>query len=220
MKQAKILNLTDRSSSFISKKEAKETFLYSFCLLFVVLFLNNGRCNAQTLTDSLKKEINIAKLDSNLRSKKVKVLDPRIISRHCVILPGWGHFELKQYWAPPLIYGGFAFAGYNISVNGQAYRKFVNAYLEASSSNKDQVVDGRTYNVDRLRIIKDGYRRNRDLSYFSIIGIWAFQIIEANVTAHLRTFDTDEDISIKLSPTVIQGPMFGAAQGMKLTFTF
>ena len=44
------------------------------------------------------------------------------------------------------------------------------------------------------------YRRNRDLSYLSLVGIYLLQIIDANVDAHLRFFDANDDISFSVTP--------------------
>ena len=48
------------------------------------------------------------------------------------------------------------------------------------------------------------FRRNRDLSYLSLVGIYLLQIIDANVDAHMRFFDSSEDLSLKFIP-----PYFG-----------
>jgi hypothetical protein len=79
----------------------------------------------------------------------------------------------------------------------------------------DTIMLGRRFKVDQLRIIKDGYRRNRELSILSVLGIWGLQIIEANVTAHLKTFDVSEDLSLKLRPNLLSSP-FGTNWGLTL----
>jgi hypothetical protein len=222
-----IKSLAFHLSYFRTKKETKRIVLYSFCLFCLTFIVAQHHTNAQISIDSTSITTSKLILDS-LKINKVKtdslslkkVLEPKIIARHSAILPGWGHVQLKQYWAPPIIYGGFAFAGYNIIVNNQGYRKFVDAYLAAYSTKKDQEVDGRSYNIDRLRIIKDGYRRNRELSYFSVVGIWAAQIVLANVTAHLRTFDISEDISMEISPSINASQTTGVNTGLKLTINF
>ena len=217
--------LAVHSSYFNRLKEAKRIPLGSFCLFCLMFLASTFPAIAQTKDDSLLVKKSIIKLDSLTNNKKKSLaklapLVPDVVAKHSAMIPGWGHIELKQYWAPPLIYGGFAFAGYNIVVNNNGYQKYVAAYLEASSTKKDQVVDGRTFNVDRLRLIKDGYRRNRDLSAFSVAGIWAVQVVLANVTAHLRTFDISEDISMEVSPSFMSDQTSGNVHGLKLTVHF
>ena len=59
-----------------------------------------------------------------------------------------------------------------------------------------------------------GYRKNRDGSYLILLAVWAANIVDANVTAHLKTFDMTDDISLKIQPTFsspdIMEPVFGA----------
>ena len=72
----------------------------------------------------------------------------------------------------------------------------------------------RDYNQDQLNNIVAGYRKNRDGSYLILFAVWAANIIDANVTAHLKTFDMTDDISLKIQPTFscpdIMEPVFGA----------
>ena len=48
---------------------------------------------------------------------------------------------------------------------------------------------------------KDLYRRQRDLSIFSFIGVYLLSIIDAYVDAELSDFDITKDISLKIEPT-------------------
>ena len=60
--------------------------------------------------------------------------------------------------------------------------------------------NGNLYTVSDL---KDGayfYRRNRDLSYLSFFGVYLLSVIDANVDAHMKFFDANEDISLKMIP--------------------
>ena len=44
------------------------------------------------------------------------------------------------------------------------------------------------------------FRRYRDLSYLALAGIYVLQIIDANVDAHMRFFDSNDDLSFSISP--------------------
>lgn len=191
-----------------------------FCFLFIGIFNNAW---SQTPSDSL---LNVAnKADSIVANVKKAIakdtvkLDPHKVTIHSALIPGWGQLDVKQWWLVPAIYGGFGFAGFSIQYNSSRYRTFVGAYVNlVKNSKSDTTMLGRRFTVDQLRIIKDGYRRNREMSYFSVLGIWALQIIEANVAAHLKTFDVSEDLSLKISPNF--SPAFGSTTvGVKLELT-
>lgn len=50
---------------------------------------------------------------------------------------------------------------------------------------------------------KDSYRRYRDLSIFSFIGVYLVSIIDAYVDAELSNFDISPDIGLQINPAVI-----------------
>ena len=66
---------------------------------------------------------------------------------------------------------------------------------------------------------KDQFRRWRDASVIGFAAGWLFFALEANVSAHLKTFDMSDDISFKIAPA---GPeTFGLhASGLKVTLAF
>ncbi|MBT5354634.1 MAG: hypothetical protein HOL56_06005, partial [Flavobacteriales bacterium] len=49
-------------------------------------------------------------------------------------------------------------------------------------------------------ILKDHYKRNREISYFSFVGVYILNIIDASVNAHLFHFDVSDDISLNIRP--------------------
>jgi hypothetical protein len=92
---------------------------------------------------------------------------------------------------------------------------------EVKDANGNPVPVTREFNQDQLNNIVSGYRRNRDYSYLFLLVAWAANIVDANVTAHLKTFDVTDDISLKIQPT-FTNPEFGIMPiyGAKLTLAF
>lgn len=72
------------------------------------------------------------------------------------------------------------------------------------------------------QIIENGanqFRRFRDLSIIGMAVGWTIFAVQANVTAHLKSFDMSENISLKIEPMV--NPGFGNASfGGKFVFNF
>ena len=57
---------------------------------------------------------------------------------------------------------------------------------------------------------KDRYRRWRDLSIFSFIGVYVLSVIDAYVDAQLSNFDISEDINLSIEPQIINSrQMYG-----------
>ncbi len=66
----------------------------------------------------------------------------------------------------------------------------------------------------------DFYRRYRDLNTILFAVLWAVNAVEANVAAHLKTFDLSDDISMRVEPNIIPMPGTGFAPGVRVALTF
>jgi hypothetical protein len=58
--------------------------------------------------------------------------------------------------------------------------------------------------------LQDGqerYQRDRDLALVITIGLYALNIIDANVDAHLKQFNVDEDLSAAIHPYINYHPI-------------
>ena len=73
--------------------------------------------------------------------------------------------------------------------------------------------------VKPFQLQKLFFRKRRDLLGFGIIAVYAIQIIDANVDAHLKTFDVSDDLSLQLhAKPVFSGNAIGAGLCLRLTF--
>ncbi len=119
------------------------------------------------------------------------------------ILPGAGQVYNKKYWKVPIIYAAIGGMVYLVKFNNTNYKKFNSALvsrLDGDSTTIDNYV-GR-YSDDNLRTLSEYYHRNRDLSIILTGVIYVLNIIDAHVDAHLFTFDVNDNLSIKVSPTI------------------
>ncbi len=66
----------------------------------------------------------------------------------------------------------------------------------------------------------DTFRRYRDLNLLLSGVLWAINIVEANVAAHLKTFDLTDDISMRVDPNVLFMPGTGFVPAVRVAFTF
>ena len=57
------------------------------------------------------------------------------------------------------------------------------------------------YSSGDLIILKDFYRRNREISILCLVGTYILNIVDASVDAHLFYYDISEDISLNITPT-------------------
>ena len=121
---------------------------------------------------------------------------PKKAAIYSAVIPGSGQVYTKKYWKVPIIYAGLVASAYFINDNNNQYKEYKDAALLSYESGEDQL--GYTYS--QLIILKDHYKRNREISYFSFVGVYILNIIDASVNAHLFYFDVSDDISLNIRP--------------------
>jgi len=116
-------------------------------------------------------------------------------------LPGAGQIYNKKYWKLPIVYGGLGLSIYYLDDN-LANIRFFKRNLIAIQDDDPNTINETSFTSSQLSDIIDQYKNWRDLSYVAIGAVYALQILDANVDAHLFYFDVDEDISLNLIPYV------------------
>lgn len=155
-----------------------------------------------------------------------------------IVLPGAGQIYNRKYWKLPIFYGGFVGCLYALSWNGQMYHDYSQAYVDLmdndpnTQSYNDFLHLGTTINESNkahyqeiFRKRKDRYRKWRDLSVFALIGVYALSVIDAYVDASLSEFDISDDLSLRVTPTIIndqssRNPVKSSAIGVGCSLSF
>ena len=154
---------------------SKKIFLFIFCF-FLISF-----ANAQDLTEPIQSPRKAAILSSTL--------------------PGLGQIYNKKYWKIPIIYTGLLTSAYYINDNNVQYKLYKDAYLKRLDNNPDNDDFVGEYSSGDLLILKDFYRRNREVSILCFVGTYIINVLDASVDAHLFDYDISEDISLQITPT-------------------
>ncbi len=216
----------------------------------MVVFLGLACCaNAQRMNvDSLRKvpvpvavRDTLRPYDTTLRVDTTLIETPKlphkIIPKKATIFalaaPGGGQIYNRDYWKLPIVYGAFGAAIYTIHWNSLRYNDFLKPYLTSVDPNtglatgkseyevyvrgKDEI---RTLSLDQVKRGKTFYRRYREYGYVILAAVYALSVVEANVAAHLKTFDMTEDLTFRLEPSVEQTFMNQSSTGLKLVFAF
>lgn len=183
-----------------------------------------------------------APLDSLVQVKKDSVksasmpykIIPRQATLKSLMIPGWGQLYNRQYWKIPLVAGAFITLGMIANYNQVRYSKYRDYYYVVSVHPEDPKYvppatvavpyeDGvtRDLDVNQLKRINDGFRRNRDYTYIGMVLAWALNVVDANVSAHLKTFDVSDDLSLHVKPIMEIDPLSqGMVSGLSLSFNF
>jgi hypothetical protein len=122
-------------------------------------------------------------------------------------LPGLGQAYNNDYWKIPIIYGGLAFTGYWLNLNNIQYARYREAYnIEVAYSKGESETPSDFHGrltEQSLKNYRDRFRRNRDYGVLYMALVYAVNIIDATVFAHLSNFDVSEDLAFNLSPAII-----------------
>jgi hypothetical protein len=166
--------------------------------------------------------------------------DPKKALWLAIVFPGGGQIYNRKYWKLPLVYGGFLGCIYAMTLNNTMYRDYSQAYIDIMDSDENtksyenfipvryDVKANQAHLQDVFRRKKNYYRRFRDLSMFCMIGVYALSIIDAYVDAELSSFDISRDLTMKVSPTVINekysamraSGLSSSAYGLQCSFNF
>jgi hypothetical protein len=142
-------------------------------------------------------------VDTLLMGKKPKH-SPRKALLLSLALPGLGQAYNRSYWKIPLIYAGLGTLGYFIIYNNNVYQDFSEAYLiKLKDPSANPPVIGYPNGLQRVESYRQGkdiYRRNYELSLILTAALWALNMVDANVDAHLKGFDLSDDLSLRIKP--------------------
>ena len=128
----------------------------------------------------------------------------RNTTRWAAVLPGSGQVINKKYWKAPLVYASLGTSVYFIIDNTDQMNEFKQAWIHTSRGKTPRIrptdSNGNYYSESDLENGTYLFRRYRDFSYLALAGIYILQIIDANVDAHMRFFDSNDDLSFSITP--------------------
>jgi len=143
--------------------------------------------------------------------------NPRKATMLSAILPGAGQVYNGKAWKVPILYAGFMADIYFIGYNNQRYQVFREA-LFAFDEGEDNLFP--SLNRDALVRNVDYWRRNRDLTILLLGVIYALNIIDANVDAHLSGFDISDELSLAIEPSMQQFAAQNQSLGLSVKLKF
>ena len=116
-------------------------------------------------------------------------------------LPGLGQVYngKRAFWKVPLIYAALGGIGY-WGINNHIRYKYYSNNLAAIYDNDASTTNTSGYSSDQLETEKKYYKKYRDIAIMVGALVYIINIIDANVEAHLKTFDISDDLSLQLKP--------------------
>ncbi|MEL0454720.1 DUF5683 domain-containing protein [Flavobacteriaceae bacterium SZ-1-7] len=141
----------------------------------------------------------------SLARERINPLSPAKAAFYSAILPGLGQAYNKKYWKIPIVYGAIGTGIYFYINNSKEYDRYRDAYKSRLAgfkndefyfdANGNQLTTPRI-TTSRLEDAQKFYRRNKEISLLVTFGLYALNIIDANVDAHLMQYNVDENLSL------------------------
>lgn len=148
-----------------------------------------------------------------------KRFDPRKALLYAAIFPGAGQVYNKKYWKMPIVYGGFAAGGFAI-YKYQGLYEFYKKELFSILNEPGSKLSPSGYTEDQLRSVINKNRRERDF-WTALMGLlYVLQMVDAHVDAHLKEFDLNPQLQVRLEPSMNNDPYTGRSTGLSLKLKF
>ncbi len=155
-------------------------------------------------------------LDGTMNFQSDKHPDPGKATVYSILFPGMGQIYNGEYWKIPIYWGAIAGGVYFYSDNKRNYERYKWIYDQASSTDPD--VEKPPVSAENALYYRDMFRRYRDYSILATALFYVIQVVDANVFAYMQDFEIDDDITLRVEPTVIT-PDYAQAPGMGLGLT-
>ncbi len=130
----------------------------------------------------------------SVQKDSINILAPAKAAFYSAVLPGLGQIYNRQYWKIPIVYGAIGAGIYFYTVNNNEYNRFRTAYFDRQNGLPDEFP---VYSDDVLIEAQKYYRRQRDTALMLSILAYVLNIVDANVSAHLKQWNVSDDLSLK-----------------------
>lgn len=186
--------------------------------------------------------------DSSKKNKSKFIPIPKKAALFAAIFPAGGQIYNRDYWKVPLVLAALAGGTWTAVYWRVRYHDFLAGYRsfydldDKTNTNYGKIKDGltvdsqlpvfyrggilngkrdeaRLYNINQVQKVKNDYRRYFETSIVVTAAIYVLAIIEANVAAHLKTFDISDDISFRVEPKMSQPLVKQPVPGIRLVFS-
>ncbi|WP_445385434.1 DUF5683 domain-containing protein [Robiginitalea sp. IMCC44478] len=210
------------------RKKAIGCILFFSCLCCWAQEPNDTQPQADSLKERMASEgVQFEKIEK----RPINPLAPSKAAFYSAVLPGLGQAYNRRYWKVPLVWGAIGTGVAVYIYNDNLYDRFRTAFKRRRAGFTDDEFfdlnkedDFTPTNPDlseqALQDAQERYQRDRDLSLLITIALYALNIIDANVDAHLKQYNVDEDLSLQIQPyldyhPITSDPNYGLALSIR-----
>jgi hypothetical protein len=182
-----------------SKKQGSVTYKktqYALLGLLFFLFIHQHHVIGQSVNE---KEEMSRSLKKNKPDYTFLPKNPKKATILSAVIPGAGQVYNGKLWKVPILYGGFMTDIYFINYNNKRYETFRDALFAFDKGDRSQFPS-----LNRNSLVRnvDFWRQNRDMTILLLLAIYALNLVDANVDAHLSGFDISDNLALKIEPGI------------------
>lgn len=155
--------------------------------------------------------------------------NPRKASLYSAVCPGLGQIYNKKYWKVPIVYTAIGIPVYTFFYNKKWYNRLRYALSVAELDHASQeYADGinsvhssllpfvEASKTNTLLNYRNEFRKDMDYSILFTLLFWGLNVVDATVDAHLKGFNVNDNLSMKVKPAILSNQ----AIGVSLLFSF
>nr|WP_321246271.1 DUF5683 domain-containing protein [uncultured Psychroserpens sp.] len=167
--------------------------------IFFLLFSSITFAQDDKQADKVDTDLIVVQDTVKTKRPPLNVLAPSKAAFYSAVLPGLGQAYNKKYWKVPLVYAAIGIPVYlyvrndkDLDLYRDAFKRRLSGFEQGSEGDPFPSVSN-----DGLVRAQQQLRRNKELALLIAIGMYALNIVDANVDAHLLQFNVDEDLSLR-----------------------
>ena len=119
---------------------------------------------------------------------------------YSLLCPGMGQIYNGEAWKVPIYWACLMGSVHFYVTNKTNYERYRWIYNQASDP---ETSASTPIPAETAKWYRDEYRRYRDYSMLALVGFYLLQVIDANVFAYLGDFEVNDNISVRIQPSVI-----------------
>ncbi|MCF0207675.1 MAG: hypothetical protein HUK15_09635 [Bacteroidales bacterium] len=135
--------------------------------------------------------------NDSVKQHTQKAHSPRTASL-LAIVPGAGQAYNHKYWKMPIVYATMGACIYVVVSNQKQFSRYKKAYMLRDAGEVDEF--NGILSSQAILNNMDSKRTIRDYALAGTILLYALQIVDANVDAHLFYFDVGDNLSARFYP--------------------
>jgi hypothetical protein len=164
------------------------TILLATILIFPSFGQDQGTAAASGDSVLLSRQQTMIQVDTLVAAQPDFNHSPSKAIMFALVLPGLGQAYNEKYYKMPIVWAALGVAGYAITYNTKKYREYSQEYAQVPDDTNERY----------LRF----WRRNMELSYIGMLLAYALQVVDAYVDAELYSWDVNEDLSLRVAPSM------------------